>query len=82
MEGVIDVDVPAETAIARLVARGMDEEDARTRHAKQVARQDRLQHADFVIDNSGSLDALQAQVHTAWRWIMSLPDAIRPAPRR
>jgi len=82
MEGVIDVDVPPETAVARLVARGMDEDDARSRLAKQLGRQARLQHADFVIDNTGSLDALEAQVDAAWRWIASLPDAVPHAPER
>jgi dephospho-CoA kinase len=81
MEGVIHIDVPAETAVARLVARGMDEGDARTRLAKQVGRQARLQQADFVIDNSGSLEALGAGVDAAWRWIASLPDALPHAPR-
>jgi dephospho-CoA kinase len=76
MEGVIHVDVPADTAVARLVARGMDEDDARARLAKQVGRQVRLQQADFVIDNSGGLDALEAQVDAAWQWIVSLPDAV------
>jgi dephospho-CoA kinase len=82
MEGVIHVDVSPETAVARLVARGMNEDDARARLAKQVGRQVRLQQADFVIDNSGSLDALKAQIDAAWRWIASLPDAVPHAPRR
>ena len=82
MEGVIHVDVSPETAIVRLVARGMDEDDARARLAKQVGRQARLQQADFVIDNSGRLDALDPQVDAAWRWIASLPDAIPSAPQR
>jgi dephospho-CoA kinase len=76
MEGVIDVDVPPETAIARLVVRGMPDGDARARMAQQVGRDARLEHADFVVDNSGSLDALEPQVDAAWRWISSLPDAV------
>ena len=59
----------------------MDEDDARARVAKQVGRQVRLQQADFVIDNSGRLDALDPQVDAAWRWIASLPDAVPHVPR-
>ena len=69
MEGVIHVDVPAETAFARFVARGMAEADARARMAKQVGGKIRLQHADFVIDNSGSAEELEPQIDAAWMWI-------------
>ena len=34
---------------------------------------DRLEKADFVIDNSGDLDDLRAQVERAWTWIQRLP---------
>jgi dephospho-CoA kinase len=65
-----------EVAVARLVGqRGMPEEDARARVARQMPREARLEHAGFVIDNSGSLDDLEPQVEAAWRWIASLPDA-------
>jgi dephospho-CoA kinase len=71
--GVIVVDCPPEIAIQRLVTqRGMDEADARRRVAAQVAREDRLAHADFVIDNSGPPEALEAQVEAAWVWIEGL----------
>ena len=71
--GVIVVDCPSETAIRRLVEqREMDEADARRRVAAQVSREERLAHADLVIDNSGSLDALRRQVDAAWAWIEGL----------
>jgi dephospho-CoA kinase len=76
MEGVIHVDVPAETALSRLVARGMPQADARARMARQISREIRLDHADLVIDNSGSLQELEPQVDAAWTWIASLPDAV------
>lgn len=73
MAGVIVVDCPEEVAVARLVAqRGMDPDDARRRMAAQASRTERLARADFVIDNSGSLDALQEQVERAWAWIEGL----------
>ena len=71
---VIVVDCPPEVAVARLVEqRGMSEEDVRRRMAAQASRDERLAKADFVIDNSGSVDALREQVAAAWAWIEQLP---------
>jgi dephospho-CoA kinase len=46
--------------------RGMSEADAKARMAHQATREQRLVIADFVIDNSGSLDDLDRQVRDAW----------------
>jgi dephospho-CoA kinase len=74
--GVLVVDCPVDTAVARLVAgRGMAEADARARIANQASREERLARADFVIDNSGTPDDLGPQVDAAWEWIQTLPDA-------
>ena len=82
MEGMCLVDVPPEVAVARLVAqRGMSEEDARARLASQLPRETRLEHADFVIDNSGAPEALDEQLDQAWLWIHALPDAVPTLPR-
>ncbi len=74
MAGTLVVDVDPEIAVARTVAfRGMDADDVRARMARQVSRTDRLEKADFVIDNSGDLDELRLQVDRAWTWIQRLP---------
>jgi dephospho-CoA kinase len=52
--------------------REMDEADARRRVAAQVSREERLAHADLVVDNSGSLKALERPVDAAWAWIEGL----------
>jgi dephospho-CoA kinase len=71
--GLLVVDCPPETAVERLVEqRGMDEADARRRMAAQAPRAERLARADFVIDNSGTLDQLESEVAKAWEWIRSL----------
>ena len=63
LSGVIVVDVPTEIAVERLVRhRGFTAEDAEARIRSQVSRQDRLDAADFIIDNSGSLDDLDREV--------------------
>jgi dephospho-CoA kinase len=68
---VVVVDVDPEVAVARLVAhRGFDEADARARIARQATREERLAVADRVIDNSGDLAALAAQVDDVWEWLV------------
>jgi dephospho-CoA kinase len=73
MAGTIVVDAPVEIAVARAVARGpASEADVRARIAKQATREERLAKADVVIDNSGSMEELRAQVAKAWGWIQDL----------
>lgn len=74
--GVVVVDIDPELAVRRLVDfRSMSEDDARARIAKQASRDDRLAIADKVIDNSGDLDSLGAQVDEVWAWALQLPPA-------
>jgi dephospho-CoA kinase len=78
LAGIIVVDVDPEVAVHRLVQyRGFAEHDARARISRQASREDRLSIADFVVDNSGDLDALRGEVDRCWQWICSLP---RPEP--
>lgn len=74
--GRLLVDVDPDTAVERLVRyRGFSEADARNRIASQMSREERLAQADFVIDNSGGLEALAPQIDDVWRWIDGLPDS-------
>ena len=63
---VVVVDVPESVQIDRAVRRGMDETDVRQRMLRQASREERLEAADAVIDNSGSYDATRAQVDALW----------------
>ncbi|MDQ3977963.1 MAG: dephospho-CoA kinase [Actinomycetota bacterium] len=75
VSGVLVVDCAEEVAVARLVgARGMDEADARRRLATQASRSERLAAADFVVENDGSLEQLEAEVGRAWEWMRGLRD--------
>jgi dephospho-CoA kinase len=70
---LVVVDVDPEVAVERLVAqRGMREDDARARMANQVAREERLAKADFVIDNSGTVDDLSRHVDALWPRLLAL----------
>lgn len=76
--GVIVVDVDPDVAVGRLVThRGFTKDDARGRMARQASREDRLARADVVIDNSGTMADLFAEVGLAWAWIEGLE---RPVP--
>jgi dephospho-CoA kinase len=66
VELVIVVSSQPETQIRRLVARGMDEEDARARLAAQMPLAAKAEVADVVLDNEGSLDELEGQVDRLW----------------
>ena len=87
LQGRIVVDIPVELQIQRLTSfRGFDEADARARISRQATRQERLDQADFVVDNSGGLEDLIPQIDLLWTWLMSLPqlppdyEPITPVP--
>jgi len=67
LAALVVVDVDPEVALRRLVdQRGMREDDARSRMARQASREERLAKADHVLDNSGSLEQLERQVDELW----------------
>lgn len=69
---VVVVDAPDEVRLARLVARGLPEADARARMASQATRDQRLAVADVVLDNSGDLRQLSRQVDSVWPTVAGL----------
>jgi dephospho-CoA kinase len=79
MAAMVVVDVDPEIAIQRLIEhRGFREEDARARIGRQASREDRLAKASKVLDNSGTVDDLRAQVDEIWPWMQTL-EQIRAA---
>jgi dephospho-CoA kinase len=78
LAGVIVVDVDPAVAVERLVSgRGFTTVDARNRISRQASRTERLERADLVVDNGGTLHDLAGQVDLAWAWIATLE---RPEP--
>lgn len=64
---VLVVDAPEEIRLQRMLEhRGMTEEAARSRMAAQATREERLAAADVVLDNSGTLEQLVAEVDRLW----------------
>ena len=77
LEGKIVVDCEIETAISRLVAfREFNEQDATARISKQSTRKQRLEFADYVIDNNGEEENLIDQIDACWVWMQSLAKEI------
>ncbi len=62
--GLIVVDCPASLRIRRLVeGRGIDEEEAKRRVAAQTPPEKKIPLADWVIENSGTIEELERQVN-------------------
>jgi dephospho-CoA kinase len=58
---IVVVDSDPAQQIERAVARGMDRQDAERRMARQMAREERLRQADYVIDNRRDIGSLEAE---------------------
>jgi dephospho-CoA kinase len=70
LAGVIVVDAPRDLVLERLVdRRQMDRSDAEARIASQASRSERIDRADFVVMNTGTLEELGEMVERAWDWI-------------
>jgi len=69
---VVVVDCPTDVALERLVTqRGFDRADAEARIRSQISREERVEEADYVLDNSGDRDALAREVNTLWDWLLA-----------
>lgn len=72
LDAVIVVSAPLEERIHRAMQRsGLTEADIRARDAAQLPLATKTARADYVIQNSDSLNALRSQVETIWSRIMS-----------
>jgi dephospho-CoA kinase len=68
---VVVVSALPETQVARSVARGMDEADARARLEAQLPLDERARAADVLLDNEGSIEELETEVDVLWRDLTS-----------
>lgn len=74
IDRIVLITAPDEDKVARYVRRvctcGMGQEkaeaDARARLAHQISDRDKVARADYVIENSGDIELLQAQVERLW----------------
>lgn len=78
-DAVVVVEAPLEDRVARLVARGLTESDARARIAVQATDEQRRALATVVLDNSGSAAQLRDRVEETYRKLTS-PGLESPEP--
>jgi dephospho-CoA kinase len=71
LDKVVVVDCPTDVALERLLTqRGFDRADAEARIRSQISREERCREADYVLDNSGDLAALETEVAKLWDWLV------------
>ncbi len=63
---LVVVEAPLELRLERLEGRGVPRDDAQRRVAAQASDEERRAIATHLIDNSGDLAALEAQVDVLW----------------
>lgn len=63
---VVVVKASVDARVARLVERGMSEEDARDRMAAQMPMEEKVAHADVVLDNEDTVAGLEERVDRLW----------------
>lgn len=63
---------------ARLQARGLSDAEIEARISAQMPLEDKVTYADFVIDNSGTLDATRRQVEEVWARLRELARTGQP----
>jgi dephospho-CoA kinase len=69
---IVIVDAGADDVqLERGVGRGMAREEVARRMARQIPREERLGHADYVIDNSGDLAAAQADTARVFELLLA-----------
>lgn len=73
VDRVLVVDVPEAVQVARVRSRGLAEEQIRRIIASQASRDARLAAAHDVIDNTGSMAALHAQVRSLHEKYLQFP---------
>ncbi len=66
VDAVLAISANEETRIERAVARGMSQEDAERRIARQTGDAERREIADYVIENDGDRESFRADVRAFW----------------
>lgn len=72
MDVMVVVNAPMATRFARVMQRdGVDEAAVRRRMANQIPLEEKVKHADYVIENTGDLAALDGEVARLIEWLQA-----------
>ncbi len=63
---IVIVDVDPAVQVERGMARGLAREEVLRRIANQIPREERLRHADYVVDNSGDREHLERETRRVY----------------
>ncbi len=66
VDAVVVVRAESDVVSKRLRRKGFSAEEIRTRAAAQFPIDEKASRADYVIDNSGSLEDMERQVRVVW----------------
>jgi dephospho-CoA kinase len=77
---IVVVDVDPDVQIARAIGRGVAEEEAKRRIAHQMPREERLRHADYVIENNGDEGAALAEATRVYERLRADLEAKKKSP--
>lgn len=73
VDKTVVVYAPVEVQLERLIARnGLTRAEAEKRIAAQMPIEEKVSRADYVIDNSGSLESTRRAVHALWQRLVRL----------
>lgn len=68
---LVIVDVDPAVQVERGVARGLSREEVLRRIANQIPREERVRHADYVIDNSGDRAQLERETRRVYELLLT-----------
>jgi dephospho-CoA kinase len=77
---IVVVDVDPQVQMARAIGRGVTPEEATRRIANQMPREERLRHADYVIDNNGGEGAALAEAARVYELLRADLEAKKKSP--
>jgi dephospho-CoA kinase len=70
---IVYVDAPRDQRLSRALARGWSQEEFERREAAQQSLETKREQADFVIDNSATVQATEAQIEQLWSLLIDPP---------